>query len=115
MVTDQKHSSDVFSEQKFIRYTEKLAKLLGLDEQNAGAYKALSGQIWELEKKLDDYHSQHNTLERRSALRLIAIICLKEDIAYIFYGAFGCYKFTRTIRADSIFPSGKYFTETLNF
>ncbi|GBC51681.2 hypothetical protein GLOIN_2v1763772 [Rhizophagus irregularis DAOM 181602=DAOM 197198] len=28
-----------------------------------------------------------------------------KDTAYIIYGAFRCYKFTRTIRADSIFPS----------
>src|SRR6266498_4877769 len=34
MVTDQKHSSDsALSEQEVIRCTEKLAKLLGLDEQ----------------------------------------------------------------------------------
>ena len=34
MVTDQKHSSDsIASEQKVIRQTKKLAKLLGLDEQ----------------------------------------------------------------------------------
>ncbi|PKC50313.1 hypothetical protein RhiirA1_486756, partial [Rhizophagus irregularis] len=30
-----------------------------------------------------------------------------KDTAYIIYGAFRCYKFTRTIRADSIFPSGR--------
>jgi hypothetical protein len=66
MVTDQKHSSDsTLSEQEVIRYTEKLAQAFGLDEQNAGTYKALFRQIWELEKKLDDYHSQHNTLERK--------------------------------------------------
>ena len=34
MITNQKYSSDsIASEQKVIRYTKKLAKLLGLDEQ----------------------------------------------------------------------------------
>ena len=45
MVTDQNHSSDISSEQEVIRRTENIAKLLGLDEQNAEAYKALSRQI----------------------------------------------------------------------
>jgi len=43
MVTDQKYSSNVFSEQKVIRHTEKIAKLLELDKQNVRVYKALSG------------------------------------------------------------------------
>ncbi len=45
MVIDQKHSSDVSNEQEVIRYTEKIAKLLRLNEQNARVYKALSRQI----------------------------------------------------------------------
>ena len=46
MVADQKHSSDsIANEQEVIRYTEKLTQSLGLDEQNARAYKALSKQI----------------------------------------------------------------------
>ncbi|PKK47389.1 hypothetical protein RhiirC2_803683, partial [Rhizophagus irregularis] len=59
MVTDQNHSSDVSSEQEVIRYTEKLAQSLGLDEQNTRAYKALSRQIWALEKRLEDYHIKY--------------------------------------------------------
>ena len=47
MVADQNHSPDsIHSEQDVIRRTENIAKLLGLDEQNAEAYKALSRQIW---------------------------------------------------------------------
>ncbi|POG59472.1 hypothetical protein GLOIN_2v1848156 [Rhizophagus irregularis DAOM 181602=DAOM 197198] len=65
MVTNQNHSSDVSSEQEVIRYTEKLAQSLGLDEQNTRAYKALSGQIWALEKRLEDYHIKYVTLKRK--------------------------------------------------
>src|SRR6266480_1704504 len=66
MVTDQKHSSDsMASEQEVIKYTKKLAKLLGLDEQNAEVYTALSGENRALKKQLEDYYSQHNTLEKR--------------------------------------------------
>ncbi len=55
MVANQKHLSDsIASEQEVIRRTEKTAQLFGLDEQNAGAYKALSEQIWVLEKRLED-------------------------------------------------------------
>ncbi|RGB27652.1 hypothetical protein C1646_768848 [Rhizophagus diaphanus] len=73
-LTDQKHLSDsIASKQKDIRGIEKTAWLFGLDEQNAGAYKALSGQIRKLKKKLDDYHSQHNTLERRVKGRITII------------------------------------------
>ncbi len=54
MVTDQNHSSDsIASEQKVIRYTKKLAQISLSDENRA------------LKKQLKDYHSQHNTLERR--------------------------------------------------
>src|SRR5271167_2082843 len=66
MVTDQKHSSDsIASEQEVIRYTKKLAQSLGLNEQNAEVYSALSGENRALKKQLEDYHSQHNTLEKR--------------------------------------------------
>ena len=66
MVTDQKHSSDsIASEQEVIRRTEKTARLFRLDEQNARAYKALSGQIWALEKRLEDYHFEYVKLKRK--------------------------------------------------
>src|SRR6266496_2488836 len=66
MVADQKHSSDsIANEQEVIRCTEKTAQLFGLDEQNAGAYKALSGQIWALEKRLEDYHFKYVKLKRK--------------------------------------------------
>ena len=54
MVIDQNHSSDnIVSEQEVIRYTKKLAQISLSDENRA------------LKKQLKDYHSQHNTLERR--------------------------------------------------
>ncbi|POG60842.1 uncharacterized protein OCT59_020699 [Rhizophagus irregularis] len=65
MVADQKYSSDISSEQEVIRRTEKLAQSLGLDEQNTRAYKALSGQIWALEKRLEDYHIKYVKLKRK--------------------------------------------------
>src|SRR6266542_651839 len=66
MVTNQKHSSDsALSEQEVIRHTEKTAQLFGLDEQNARAYRALSGQIWALEKRLEDYHFEYVKLKRK--------------------------------------------------
>jgi hypothetical protein len=65
MVTDQKHSSDVSSEQEVIRYTEKLAQAFGLNERNAEMYSTLSGENRALKKQLEDYHSQHSILERR--------------------------------------------------
>src|SRR6266496_1571457 len=66
MVTDQKHSSDsIANEQEVIRCTEKTARLFGLDEQNTRAYKALSGQIWALEKRLEDYHFEYVKLKRK--------------------------------------------------
>src|ERR1051325_123331 len=65
MVTNQNHSSDVFSEQEVIRYTKKLAQIFGLNEQNAEVYSALFGENRALKKQLKDYHSQHNTLEKR--------------------------------------------------
>ena len=39
--------------------------MFGLNEQNAGAYKALSGQIWALEKWLEDYHFEYVKLKRK--------------------------------------------------
>ncbi|RGB26764.1 hypothetical protein C1646_770016 [Rhizophagus diaphanus] len=65
MVADQKYSSDISSEQEVIRYTEKLAQSLELDEQNTRAYKALSGQIWVLEKRLKEYHIKYVKLKRK--------------------------------------------------
>jgi hypothetical protein len=65
MVADQKYSSDISSEQEVIRYTEKLVQSLGLDEQNTKAYKALSRQIWALEKRLEDYHFKYVKLKRK--------------------------------------------------
>src|SRR6266496_5575606 len=65
MVTDQKHPSDVSSEQEVIRYTEKLAQAFGLNEQNAEIYSMLSGKNRALKKQLEDYHSQYSTLEKR--------------------------------------------------
>jgi len=66
MVADQKHSSDsIASEQEVIRHTKKLAQIFGLNEQNAEVYSALSGENRALKKQLEDYHSQHNTLEKR--------------------------------------------------
>ena len=66
MVTDQKHSSDsIANEQEVIRCTKKTAQLFGLDEQNTRAYKALSEQIWVLEKRLEDYHFEYVKLKRK--------------------------------------------------
>ena len=65
MVTDQNHSSDISSEQEVIRYTKKLAQIFRLNEQNAEVYSVLSGENSALKKQLEDYHSQHNTLEKR--------------------------------------------------
>ena len=68
-LTDQKHPSDsIASEQEDIRGTEKTAWLFGLDEQNARAYKALFGQIWALEKRLEDYHFEYVKLKRKVKL-----------------------------------------------
>jgi len=65
MVTDQKHSSDASREQEVIRYTKILAQAFGLNEQNAEVYSALFSENRALKKQLEDYHSQHNTLEKR--------------------------------------------------
>jgi len=66
MATDQKHSSDsIASEQEVIRYTKILAQAFRLNEQNAEVYSVLSSENRALKKQLEDYHSQHNTLEKR--------------------------------------------------
>ncbi|RGB34288.1 hypothetical protein C1646_760698 [Rhizophagus diaphanus] len=66
MVTNQNHSFDSTStEQEVIKYTKILAQALELDKQNAKVYSALSSENRALKKQLEDYHSQHNTLEKR--------------------------------------------------
>ena len=65
MVTDQNNSSDASREQEVIRYTKILAQTLGLNEQNAEVYSALSSENRALKKQLEDYYSQYNTLEKR--------------------------------------------------
>ena len=66
MVTDQNNLSDSTpTEQEVIRYTKILAQAFGLDKQNAEVYSALSSENRALKKQLEDYHSQHNTLEKR--------------------------------------------------
>jgi len=66
LTNDQNHSSDsTHSKQEVIRYTKKLVQIFGLNEQNAEVYIMLSGKNRALKKQLEDYHSQHNTLERR--------------------------------------------------
>ena len=61
MITDQKHSSNSIrgleKDYQNIRYTEKLARLLGLNKQNAKVYDVPSGGNRVLEKKLDNYYS----------------------------------------------------------
>src|SRR5436190_7939334 len=65
MVAEQKHSSDsIASEQEVIRHTKKLAQIFGLNEQNAEVYSALSSENRVLEKRLDDYYSQHKELKK---------------------------------------------------
>ena len=50
MVANQNNSSVVSSEQKVIRYTEKLTQSLGLNKQNAEVYSALFGENRVLKK-----------------------------------------------------------------
>ena len=65
MVTDQKHSSNsIASEQEVIRYTETLARAFGLDKQNAEVHSAPSDENKALEKRLDDYYTQHIKLKK---------------------------------------------------
>jgi len=89
MVTDQKHSSDsIASEQEVIRHTKKLAQIFGLNEQNAEVYSTLSSENRALEKRLDDYYSQHKEL-KKEVNRLGKHIkgrvdCLNDDVDEIF-------------------------------
>ena len=64
MIADQNHSSDVFSRQEDIPSTEKLARLLEADKQNAEAYSALSSIREALKKDTKGIHPQYNTLEK---------------------------------------------------
>src|SRR4051794_26263019 len=43
----------------------QLAQMFKLNEQNTGAYKALSGQILALEKRLEDYHFEYIKLKMK--------------------------------------------------
>src|SRR6266496_1724751 len=89
MVTDQNHSSDsTASEQEVIRHTKQLAQIFGLNEQNAEVYSALSSENRALEKRLDNYYSQHkelkkevNHLEKYIEER---VDCLKDDVDELF-------------------------------
>jgi len=89
MVTDQKHSSDsIASEQEVIRHTKKLAQIFRLNEQNAEVYSVLSSENRALEKRLDDYYSQHKEL-KKEVNRLGKYIeervdCLNDDVDELF-------------------------------
>ena len=89
MVADQKHSSDsIASEQEVIRHTKKLAQIFRLNEQNAEVYSALSSENRVLEKRLDDYYSQHKEL-KKEVNRLGKHIegrvdCLNDDVDELF-------------------------------
>ena len=65
MVTDQKHSSDISSEQEVIRHTKKLAQTFRLNEQNAEIYSALSGENRALKKQLEDHNFEYIKLKRK--------------------------------------------------
>ena len=69
MITDQKRLSDstrgLERDHQNIRHTEKIARLLGLDKQNAEVHNAVFGENRVLEKRLDDYYSQHKKLKKR--------------------------------------------------
>src|SRR2546423_15651358 len=89
MVADQKHSSDsIASKQEVIRHTKKLAQIFRLNEQNAEVYSALSSENRMLEKRLDDYYSQHKEL-KKEVNRLGKHIegrgdCLNDDVDELF-------------------------------
>ncbi|KAF0525718.1 hypothetical protein F8M41_014356 [Gigaspora margarita] len=58
MITDQNHS-----------YIDKhdsssSTRIFGLDEQNTKVYSMLSREIRALDKKLDNYHSEYNSLKK---------------------------------------------------
>ncbi|CAG8570854.1 1966_t:CDS:1 [Gigaspora margarita] len=58
METDQIHS--------YINKHDSLSstRIFGLDEQNAKVYSVLSREIRALDKKLDDYYSEYNSLKK---------------------------------------------------
>ena len=67
---------------------KKLAQIFGLNEQNAEVYSALSSENRALEKRLDDYYSQHKEL-KKEVNRLGKYIeervdCLKDDVDELF-------------------------------
>src|SRR5436190_13880351 len=75
-------------EQEVIRHTKKLAQIFGLNEQNAEVYSALSSENRVLEKRLDDYYSQHKEL-KKEVNRLGKHIkgrvdCLNDDVDELF-------------------------------
>src|SRR5204863_6365612 len=106
MVTDQKHSSDsTASEQEVIRHTKKLAQIFGLNEQNAEVYSALFSENRALEKRLDDYYSQHKGL-KKEVNRLGKYIeervdCLKDDVDELFAK-------TSFARINTIYSKGSF-------
>src|SRR3954468_16452212 len=89
MVADQKHSSDsIAREQEVIRHTKKLAQIFRLNKQNAEVYSALFSENRALEKRLDDYYSQHKEL-KKEVNRLGKYIeecvnCLNDDVDELF-------------------------------
>ena len=89
MVTDQNYLFDVRSqEDQVIRCIEKLAWIYGPNKQNAEVYSALSSENRVLEKRLDDYYSQHKEL-KKEVNRLGKHIegrvdCLNDDVDELF-------------------------------
>ena len=63
MRNNQKQSS-ISAPSEFVKGMEKLAKLSGFDSQNSIVFSVLTGEIKELEKKLDEHYSQIKKLER---------------------------------------------------
>src|SRR2546421_3136685 len=89
MVTNQRHSSDsTASEQEVIRHTKKLAQIFRLNKQNAEVYSALSSKNRALEKRLDDYYSQHKELKKevnRLGKHIEGCVnCLNDDVDELF-------------------------------
>jgi len=88
MVTDQKHSSDISSEQEVIRHTKKLAQTFGLNEQNAEIYSALSGENRALKKQLErnvgslkiELEDLDECVDRETVVELIHEIALSPNI-----------------------------------
>src|SRR5437762_8737541 len=109
MVTDQNHSSDAFSEQEVIRHTKKLAQIFRLNEQNAEVYSVLSSENRALEKRLDDYYSQHKEL-KKEVNRLGKHIeghvdCLNDDVDKLF--AMECCNYSKESINSSSAPNIK--------